>query len=219
VSANSAPPRPAASIRRVDRLSARELDDLTEVLVSCVAEGASLGFHAPLAADAARAWWAGIPRDGVILLVAEQAGRIVGTVQLQPAESENGAHRGEVAKLLVNPAWRRQGIARALMLALEEDARDGQDPARTRHPRGQPQQRSLSRPWLSGSRPYPRLGPRRRRHIERHRLLVQAAEPSARTRHSALSRSPVNSVPTVVLVPRLERAGVVIDQLRRGEAS
>jgi ribosomal protein S18 acetylase RimI-like enzyme len=123
VSANSAPPRPAASIRRVDRLSARELDDLTEVLVSCVAEGASLGFHAPLAADAARAWWAGIPRDGVILLVAEQAGRIVGTVQLQPAESENGAHRGEVAKLLVNPAWRRQGIARALMLALEEDAR------------------------------------------------------------------------------------------------
>jgi ribosomal protein S18 acetylase RimI-like enzyme len=123
VSVNSAPPRPAASIRRVDRLSARELDDLTEVLVSCVAEGASLGFHTPLPVDVARDWWAGIPRDGVILLVAEQAGRIVGTVQLQPAESENGAHRGEVAKLLVHPAWRRQGIARALMLALEEVAR------------------------------------------------------------------------------------------------
>ena len=29
----------------------------------------------------------------------------------------------------------------------------------------------------------------------------------------------MNSVPTVVLVPRLERAAVVIDQLRRGEAS
>ncbi|MDF2760490.1 MAG: family acetyltransferase [Thermomicrobiales bacterium] len=123
MSVNSAPPRPAASIRRVDRLSDRELDDLTEVLVSCVAEGASLGFHTPLPVDVARAWWAGIPRDGVILLVAEQEGRIVGTVQLQPAESENGAHRGEVAKLLVHPAWRRQGIARALMLALEEDAR------------------------------------------------------------------------------------------------
>ena len=107
----------------MDRLSANELDDLTEVLISCVAEGASLGFHAPLPVDVARDWWAGIPRDGVILLVAEQVGRIVGTVQLQPAESENGAHRGEVAKLLVHPAWRRQGIARALMLALEEDAR------------------------------------------------------------------------------------------------
>jgi ribosomal protein S18 acetylase RimI-like enzyme len=123
VSVDSAPPRPAAAIRRVDRLSARELGDLTEVLVSCVAQGASLGFHTPLPADVARDWWEGIPRDGVILLVAEQAGRIVGTVQLQPAESENGAHRGEVAKLLVHPAWRRQGIARALMMALEEEAR------------------------------------------------------------------------------------------------
>lgn len=123
MSVNSAPSPPAAAIRRVDRLSAEELDDLSEVLVSCVAQGASLGFHAPLAADAAHGWWAGISRDGVILLVAERDGRIVGTVQLQPAESENGAHRGEVAKLLVHPEWRRQGIARALMVALEEEAR------------------------------------------------------------------------------------------------
>ena len=107
----------------MDRLFPQELDDLTEVLVSCVAEGASLGFYAPLSPDAAHDWWAGIPRDGVILLVAERDGRIVGTVQLQPAESENGAHRGEVAKLLVHPEWRRQGIARALMMALEEEAR------------------------------------------------------------------------------------------------
>jgi len=123
VSVNSAPVQYAPSIRRVDRLSPHELDDLTEVLVSCVAEGASLGFHAPLAGEVARDWWTGIPRDGVILLVAERDGRIVGTVQLQPAESENGAHRGEVAKLLVHPEWRRQGIARALMVALEEEAR------------------------------------------------------------------------------------------------
>jgi GNAT superfamily N-acetyltransferase len=123
VSVNSASSQPAASIRRVDRLSAKELDDLTEVLVTCVAQGASLGFHAPLPADAARDWWAGVPRDGVILLVAEREGRIVGTVQLQPAESENGAHRGEVAKLLVHPSWRRQGIARALMMGVEAEAR------------------------------------------------------------------------------------------------
>ena len=95
-------PPPAPSIRRVDRLSSREHDELAELLISCVAQGASLGFHAPLAVNAARDWWVGVPRDGVILLVAEQEGRIVGTVQLQPAESENGAHRGEVAKLLVD---------------------------------------------------------------------------------------------------------------------
>ena len=107
----------------MERLSAQELDELAAVLVSCVAEGASLGFHAPLTADAARDWWTGIPRDGLILLVAERDGHIAGTVQLQPAESENGTHRGEVAKLLVHPEWRRQGIARALMMALEEEAR------------------------------------------------------------------------------------------------
>lgn len=125
VSVDSTPPPATPLIRRVDRLSSRELDHLTEVLVSCVAQGASLGFHAPLAADTARAWWAGVPRDGVILLVAEREGRIVGAVQLQPAESENGAHWGEVAKLLVHPSCRRQGIARALMTALEDEARAG----------------------------------------------------------------------------------------------
>ena len=123
VAVDSAPRPPAPSIRRVDRLSCGELDDLTELLTACVAQGASLGFHAPLAVASARDWWAGVPRDRVILLVAEQEGRIVGTVQLQPAESENGAHRGEVAKLLVHPLWRRQGIARALMTALEDEAR------------------------------------------------------------------------------------------------
>jgi ribosomal protein S18 acetylase RimI-like enzyme len=123
VSVNSAPSPAAASIRRVDRLDAKELDDLADVLIACVADGASLGFHPPLAVNAAHDWRAGIPRDGVILLVAERDGRIVGTVQLQPAESENGAHRGEVAKLLVHPEWRRQGIGRALMLALEDEAR------------------------------------------------------------------------------------------------
>jgi GNAT superfamily N-acetyltransferase len=123
VSSNSARSQPTPSIRRANRLSARELDDLTEVLVSCVAQGASLGFHAPLAADVARAWWRRIPQDGVVLLVAEWEGRVVGTVQLLPAESQNGAHRGEVAKLLVHPSWRRQGISRALMTTLEEEAR------------------------------------------------------------------------------------------------
>jgi ribosomal protein S18 acetylase RimI-like enzyme len=123
VGVDSAPPQPVLSIRRVNRLSSNELDELTALLVSCVAQGASLGFLAPLAVDAARDWWAGVPRDGVILFLAERKGHIVGTVQLQPAESENGAHRGEIAKLLVHPSWRRQGIARTLVTALEDEAR------------------------------------------------------------------------------------------------
>jgi GNAT superfamily N-acetyltransferase len=110
-------------VRRAETLHTDEIEDLTDVLVDCVNEGASLGFHAPLAPETARAWWARFPRDGVILLLAERDGRIVGTVQMHPAESANGAHRGEVAKLLVHPAQRRQGIARALLAALETEAR------------------------------------------------------------------------------------------------
>lgn len=111
------------AIRRVERLSARERDELAEMLVACVTEGASLGFISPLAPDLAWSWWARLPRKGVALLVGEREGRIVGTVQLHDAESENGAHRGEVAKLLVHPRSRRQGIARALMTGLEAEAR------------------------------------------------------------------------------------------------
>jgi hypothetical protein len=112
VGVDSAPPQPVLSIRRVNRLSSNELDELTALLVSCVAQGASLGFLAPLAVDAARDWWAGVPRDGVILFLAERKGHIVGTVQLQPAESENGAHRGEIATLL----WHTHHAANCLPL-------------------------------------------------------------------------------------------------------
>jgi ribosomal protein S18 acetylase RimI-like enzyme len=115
---------PATTIVRcVNALSARDISDLADVLAACVDEGASLGFHAPLAAETARAWWERFPRDGVLLLLAERDGRFVGTVQMHDGESANGAHRGEVAKLLVHPAWRRQGIARALLTALEDEAR------------------------------------------------------------------------------------------------
>ncbi|MCC7023902.1 MAG: GNAT family N-acetyltransferase [Thermomicrobiales bacterium] len=113
-----------AEIRRVDRLSSPERDDLTALLVACVAEGASLGFLAPLSREDAETWWREFPRAGVALLVAESDDRIVGTAQLHDAESANGAHRGEVAKLLVHPAFRRQGIARALMTRLEAEARE-----------------------------------------------------------------------------------------------
>src|SRR5262249_4151946 len=49
--------------------------------------------------------------------------RIVGTVQIDCATPPNQAHRAEVLKLLVHPSTRRHGIARALMIAIEEIAR------------------------------------------------------------------------------------------------
>ena len=44
-------------------------------------------------------------------------------MQLISAQMPNQPHRADVAKLLVHPDARRQGLARALMLALEDRAR------------------------------------------------------------------------------------------------
>lgn len=110
-------------VREVSLLTPGEIDDLCDVLIACVDDGASLGFHAPLSRDIAQAWWERLPRPGVTLLIGEADGRIGGTVQLHAAESANGAHRVEVAKLLVHPAWRRRGVASKLMTAAEEVAR------------------------------------------------------------------------------------------------
>ncbi len=115
-------PTPPVTVREIDHLHVAEIADLCDVLIACVHDGASLGFHPPLSRETARDWWERLPRSGVTLLVAETDGRIGGTVQLHAAESANGAHRTEVAKLLVHPAWRRRGVARSLMLAAEEIA-------------------------------------------------------------------------------------------------
>ncbi len=116
-------PTSSVTVREIAQLQPAEMNDLCEVLIACVNDGASLGFHAPLPRDIARDWWERLPRPGVTLLVAEADGRLGGAVQLHSAESANGAHRAEVAKLLVHPAWRRRGVARALMTGLEAEAR------------------------------------------------------------------------------------------------
>ena len=48
---------------------------------------------------------------------------LAGSVQLDIGLPPNQAHRAEVTKLIVHPDYRGRGIARALMLALEQRAR------------------------------------------------------------------------------------------------
>jgi GNAT superfamily N-acetyltransferase len=108
-------------------LTEREIAELSDVLVAVVAAGASVGWTPPLDPAAAEAYWRRVgeaaARDVLTLLLAETDGRVVGTAQLLPAESANGRHRGEVAKVLVHPDWQRRGIGRALMARLDVDAR------------------------------------------------------------------------------------------------
>lgn len=105
----------------------KRLPELTDILVDSVTGGASVSFMLPFDADKAVAFWQKIARSVAagerIVLVAEQQGRLVGTVQLITDLPENQPHRAEVAKLLVHSDARRQGIARLLMAALEEEAK------------------------------------------------------------------------------------------------
>lgn len=101
--------------------------ELAALLHACVHDGASIGFVLPFSIADAEAFWIGkvLPRmhsGGLMLLAAQRNGRIVGSVQLDYDTPPNQPHRAEVRKLLVHPDVRRQGIAKALMAALEHQA-------------------------------------------------------------------------------------------------
>ena len=103
---------------------------LADILHAVVHGGAGVSFIVPFSRDDARAFWTDAVLPAVRarrrrLLVARLDRRIVGTVQLDPAWAPNQPHRAEVLKLLVHPDARRRGIARSLMVALEDLARAG----------------------------------------------------------------------------------------------
>ena len=100
---------------------------LAEILIACVDGGASVSFLQPLAAERAQSYWkrvsAEVAQGRRVLLGAWRDGALVGTVQLDLGTPENQPHRTEIAKLLVDPAARRDGIGRALMERAEQMAR------------------------------------------------------------------------------------------------
>ena len=112
------------AIREAPTLTDDEYARLSDLLIAVVDDGASIGFLPPLDPEEARAYWAGVLKPGVVLLVAEEAGRIVGSGQLHLEQRANGRHRAEVAKLMVNPAARGRGLGRRLMERLEAIARE-----------------------------------------------------------------------------------------------
>jgi GNAT superfamily N-acetyltransferase len=80
----------------------------------------------PLSRDKAVGFWRRVAAEaaagGRMLLVARDAGGIIGTVQVVPAGLDNQPHRADIAKMLVHRRVRRRGIGAALLLAAEEAA-------------------------------------------------------------------------------------------------
>lgn len=118
----------AVTVRTLDGGQAERLAaPLADILLDCVAGGASVSFMAPLSRDRAEAYWrqiaASVAAGERVLLVAEAEGRLLGTAQLVLAQSENQPHRADVSKVLVHRQARRRGIGAALMAAIDAEAR------------------------------------------------------------------------------------------------
>jgi GNAT superfamily N-acetyltransferase len=119
--------RPAFSVRRLDAVEHEHVNALADVLIDCVEGGASVSFMHPLTRERAVAFWqmvaTGVRSGDRVVIVAEDADGLCGTVQLIMAQPENQPHRADLAKMLVHRRARRRGIAAALMRAAEDAAR------------------------------------------------------------------------------------------------
>ena len=104
------------------------LDEFADILLQSVSDGASIGFVQPFALEDARAFWLervvpGLKTGTIVLFEARLDSLVVGAVQLVLPSMPNQTHKGEVAKMMVHPNFRRRGVARELMEALLEEAK------------------------------------------------------------------------------------------------
>jgi ribosomal protein S18 acetylase RimI-like enzyme len=106
---------------------AKTVERLAQILHACVHEGASVGFVMPFDRDDARAYWMNrvAPPHAAgakVVLIATVGGAIAGTAQLDLDSMPSKRHHAEVSKVLVDPGFRRAGVARALMQEIERSA-------------------------------------------------------------------------------------------------
>jgi acetyltransferase len=113
-------------ILTADEIRTKARRALCELLIDAVSGGASVGWVAVPNKLEASTYWDSVAdqvhRGGVVVLIAKEASDVIGTVQLHLSGRPNGAHRAEVARLLVYSRARRRGVGAALMAAIEEEA-------------------------------------------------------------------------------------------------
>ncbi len=116
---------------RIENLTAARaqvlLNPLIALLQNIVNNGSSIGFLRPLSTEIAVAYWqtvfSALRSNDKILLAAMIDNKVVGSVQVELCQKQNGLHRAEVQKLMVLTTHRQHGIARKLMTAIEQAAR------------------------------------------------------------------------------------------------
>jgi GNAT superfamily N-acetyltransferase len=115
-------------VRRLATVTEAQIVALAHLLIDCVEGGASVSFMSPLSFDKASAFWRRVAHATAggerALVVAEDPGGIIGTVQLILDLPENQPHRADLSKMLVRNRARRQGVAAAMLRAAEELARE-----------------------------------------------------------------------------------------------
>lgn len=98
------------------------MEELSELLIQVVEDGASIGFLPPMELADAMDYWEDVLTPEVILFVAKRNNRIIGSIQLHLCSKQNGLHRAEIAKLMSHPHYRRNGVGRQLMDKAESRA-------------------------------------------------------------------------------------------------
>lgn len=102
------------------------ISSMAHILIECVADGASVGFMEDIDQASAEEYWrtvlAKFRTGALIVFGAFIEDALVGTAMLVVNTPPNQPHRADVSKLLVSPKYRRRGIAKALLLAVEEKA-------------------------------------------------------------------------------------------------
>jgi ribosomal protein S18 acetylase RimI-like enzyme len=116
----------SVAVEKIDNLSASDLADLCEATEAAVEEGGGFGWVKRPQRETLEKYWRGfLLVPGRALFVARLDGVIAGSAQLirPPRNNEAQAFSAQLMSSFVAPWARGHGLARAIVLAVEEEAR------------------------------------------------------------------------------------------------
>jgi len=112
-------------IKQVSSISGL-VEQLHSLLADCIVSGASVGFLTPINDQEVKSYWESVESElesGTRkLFLAYDNDNVIGAVQLSLCAKANGAHRGEVEKLMVDTRARGKGVSKKLMSLMESTA-------------------------------------------------------------------------------------------------